>query len=397
MNNLPEPYESQPELLNVEQFPALRTMSAAFMYRAVLVPRTEPPPPQYVFVRPTPDPEEKLREEVVLAQWNMAWEWGHVRPERFRDEIPKRLLWIERHPEANFRFVPLASPQAGGKLDAYAPIYSLLPLGTLRRFGLPPRAATWPPTMAWRREAPANANEKLSRAFAFHIWPVLTSRSRLGAFSRTEPLRVLSHSLDYWLPYVDVVVQRRAKALGRVQYENEEQRLEHEKAQQTLDPALDADLCRPCFGGDAWRGEEEAREAMLEVVEVADAHGRLRDLIEAIRSNRVQDDFSHRWSYEREDFERKLYAKRNKWKINFVELNDTVPVHSPEAEPDQERHLLWQDFFSVLDEKERRIVVCLRSGATTATEIGHALGYANHSPVSKALARIRRLAKGRLR
>jgi hypothetical protein len=397
MIDLPEPYESKPELLSVEEFPALRTISAAFFASAVLVPRTEPPPPQYVFVPRTQDPEEQIKEEVVLAEWNMSWEWGHVRDERFRDRIPRRLAWIDRHPTLNFRLVPLATEKAGGKLDAYGPIYSLLPLKTLRRFGLPPRSSTWPPSMPWRQTVAANATEQLARAFAFHVWPLLSSRSKPRDFSRTEPLRVLSHSLDFWLPYVDLVVQRRVKALGRVKYEDDDQRRAHEEAQRTLDPALDADVCRPCFGGDAWRGEEDAWVATQEVVDVADEHGRLRDLIDAIKSHRVQDDFSQRWSYEREDFERKLYAKRTKWKVSFVELDDTVPVHSPDAEPEQERQLLWQDFFSVLDEKEKRIVVCLRNGATTATEIAQTLGYANHSPISKALARIRRRATGALR
>lgn len=45
----------------------------------------------------------------------------------------------------------------------------------------------------------------------------------------------------------------------------------------------------------------------------------------------------------------------------------------------------------MLDKKERRVVVCLRSGTTEATAIAE-LGYANHSPVSKTLAKIRRKA-----
>lgn len=79
--------------------------------------------------------------------------------------------------------------------------------------------------------------------------------------------------------------------------------------------------------------------------------------------------------------------------MSFVELDDTVPVHSPDAELDPERRLMWQDFFSVLDQKETRIVVCLRNGATTSTEVAEALGYANHCPVSKALAHIRKKAR----
>lgn len=46
----------------------------------------------------------------------------------------------------------------------------------------------------------------------------------------------------------------------------------------------------------------------------------------------------------------------------------------------------------MLDRKERQVVVLLRSGVTRVGEIASQLGYAYHSPVSKALARIRRKA-----
>lgn len=45
-----------------------------------------------------------------------------------------------------------------------------------------------------------------------------------------------------------------------------------------------------------------------------------------------------------------------------------------------------------LDQKEKRVVVLLRSGVTRVGEIAAEMGYANHSPVSKALERIRRKA-----
>lgn len=43
------------------------------------------------------------------------------------------------------------------------------------------------------------------------------------------------------------------------------------------------------------------------MVRLADEHSRLRGILDAIRSHRVEDDYADRWSYEREDFERKLY------------------------------------------------------------------------------------------
>jgi hypothetical protein len=56
------------------------------------------------------------------------------------------------------------------------------------------------------------------------------------------------------------------------------------------------------------RGEAEAAEVVRRTVEAADSNGRLRGILDAVRSNRV--DFSDHSSYARDDFERKLYHKR---------------------------------------------------------------------------------------
>jgi len=245
----------------------------------------------------------------------------------------------------------------------------------------------------WHRDNAEGLVERLSQAVAHHLWPLLCPRSSMSAFDKNEPLRLLAHSLDFWLPYADVVVQRRVQALGRVPFENEEQRRDQEQLQRAVDQELHADARRPCYGGQVWSGEEDALDAAEEVVEVADEHGRLRGLLDAIQSNRVQDDFSPRWSFLKEDFERKVYRKRSKWKVTFVELDDTLPVHAPDVEVDVERRLLWQLFFTTLNERERRVIICLRNGSTTATEIAAELGYANHSPISKALGILRRRAR----
>ena len=60
-------------------------------------------------------------------------------------------------------------------------------------------------------------------------------------------------------------------------------------------------------------------------------------------------------------------------------------------------NMVTNDFLALLDVKERQIVVCLNSGITKLTEIAQILGYANHSPVSKKLTRIRHLAEQHLR
>jgi DNA-directed RNA polymerase specialized sigma24 family protein len=146
------------------------------------------------------------------------------------------------------------------------------------------------------------------------------------------------------------------------------------------------------MGGDLWCGQAEAAEVVRLAVEHADANGRLRGILEAVRSNRVEDDFSEHWSYAREDFERKLYRKRAKIKVRFVELTDTIPVQGPETEI--EDNLVFADFLALLDERERQVVLLLRSGITKVGDVASALGYKNHSPVSKRLAVIRKKAAG---
>jgi hypothetical protein len=182
------------------------------------------------------------------------------------------------------------------------------------------------------------------------------------------------------------------KELGRVKIENSKQAKLLKKLQANCPPQFTP--ARPLFGGDIWAGESGAWEATRDMVEIADRHGRLRGILDAIRSNRVEEDFSSRWSYEREDFERKLYRKRNKIKVQFVELDDTIPVHGPET--DVEENLLWQSLLAILNPKEHRVAICLRSGVSRVATISQLLGYANHSPVSKALKRIREKVKNLL-
>jgi len=144
------------------------------------------------------------------------------------------------------------------------------------------------------------------------------------------------------------------------------------------------------MGTDLWRGEDEAAEFLQATVDAADADGRLRGILDAVRSNRVEDDFSGHWSHAREDFERKLYRKRSKIKVRFVELTDTIPVQGPETEV--EANLVFADFLALLDRKEQQVVVLLQNGVTKVGDVASILGYKNHSPVSKRLARIRRKA-----
>ena len=233
----------------------------------------------------------------------------------------------------------------------------------------------WPPSIPWGKYdniVSKDFDNRLSAAFAYHIWPLLVSQSGMASFSMTDPLRILAHNLDFWLPYIQSVAEDRLGCFDRVKPEGKDVIKKLNKIKKELPSGVKAGT--PRMGGSIWTGEEDAREATREMVEKADARGRLRAIIDAVKSNRIEDDFSSRWSYAKEDFERKVYRKRSKIKVTFVELSETVPVHGADSEVHE--NLLWEDFMGFLDIKEKRIVVLLRNGVTRMSDIGERLGYA---------------------
>ncbi len=378
--------------LDPEVFPALRNVSAAMIFEFVPIPKVRTTP-EFVYVPVARRDEFHIL--AVIAEWSFAWESGVLRHEAFKAKAARRpdygYEWLERFPAGHdFRLVPLFGRS---RYFGYSLLHHLLPRKTLERFGLPLlKPGLWPfewPTSRRDPLLPLDAETRLACAVQYHLWPLLCPGATPSAFSANEPIRTLSHNLDFWLPYADLVAQDRMRRHGRVRIENKRQATLLRKLQRDAPPEFTPE--RPLFGGYVWCGEGEAHEATRAIVEMADRRGRLRAILDAVRSHRLEDDFSAKWSFAKEDFERKLHRKRSKVKVTFVELPDTIPIHGPDVEVDE--NLLWQDFFGILSPKERRIVICLRSGTTQVSEIGKMLGYANHSPVSKALSRIRRKAR----
>jgi hypothetical protein len=382
------------EQLNPEIFPQLYNLSAGFIFRFVYRP-TSITCPEFVYVPfeihgTELDEEHWAKYELLVCQWNYLWETSQLRYEFFQDDLPAQLSWLTKFSNSNLYLLPHTEKT---RYDAYIPLFHLLPQRTLQKYRLPMlRRGIWPSIGYTHHAVPllqADFEDRLSNAFAHHVWPLLSPGSRTEAFSKDDTIVLLSHNLDYWLPFAYSVAEERLRSFPRVPCESTEQESELKALQQTLPSDIQVD--RPLCGGHIWAGETDAWDATKELVEVADRNGKLRGIIEAIRSNRVEEDFSDRWSYAREDFERKLYSKRSKVKVSFVQLDDTIPIHGPYSELDE--NLLWEDFIGLLDKKERQVVVCLRSGETKVGEISKILGYANHSPVSKALKRIRQKAK----
>jgi hypothetical protein len=258
-------------------------------------------------------------------------------------------------------------------------------------FGLPLlRGGQWPFMADWAGIddfLPPDFEARLARAWAWTVWPHLMSGSKMKAFSADDPIRLLAHNLDFWVPAVTATIQDRLRDLPEVDKGKTPGPVTLEDGS-VLAGAVAAN---PRMGGPVWFGEGDAYDAVVETVEAADGTGQLRGILDAIRSHRIEDDFSSHWSFAREDFERKLHGKRRKITVKFVELTETIPVQGPESEV--LGHLVTSDFLAMLDARNRQIVVLLQSGMTSKTEIADVLGYANHSAISKRLVQIRRAAE----
>ncbi|MFC4535297.1 sigma-70 family RNA polymerase sigma factor [Sphaerisporangium dianthi] len=368
-----------------EEFPHLRNLSAGFLFGGVVRP-LEPAPPEYVTL--SMSYPIGLEFAGAVSRWNMLWEAAQFRRRFFgSDDLPEPMAKIADLGDVNITFVP----RTRTRYFEYAPLFHLLPKRVLEMFGLPLlRAGQWPFMADWSgidEFLPCDFQARLARAWAWAVWPHLMSGSKMKAFSTDDPIRLLAHNLDFWVPAATATIQDRLRDFPEV-----------DKGK-TPGPVTLGDgsvlvgavAGNPRMGGPVWFGEDDARDALVETVEAADQTGRLRGILDAVRSHRIEDDFSTHWSYEREDFERKLHGKRRKITVKFVELTDTTPVQGPESEVVGK--LVTNDFLALLDARNREIVVLLNSGVTKKTEIAHILGYANHSAVSKRLAQIRKVAE----
>lgn len=387
-NDSVEQVRAKDKWLGPDRYPRVMTLGAGHLYRFIPIPH-KPAEKEFVYVDLNgKDPNVAVG---TLAPWNVCWEMGQFRADVLEKHLPEDLRWLEKTGDRNIYLLPRYGTN---NFEALSILYHLLPLETLKRFNLPViSSGSWPAKGFLMGEAdkfPADIEERLSRAFAYHIWPLLNSQSRPSAFTEDEPLRLLAHNLNFWLPHAYQVAEDRLKDVPPMKLEGKKDKNKLAYYQATNPKDL-VRVDRPRYAADVWEGEDEAWEATEQLFETADGGGRLRALIDAVKSGRCEDDFSDEWSFAREDFERKLYSKRSKVKVAFVEFDDTIPVHGPEAEIHD--RLLWENFIALLNPKEKQIVICLRNGATNLTEVAEEMGYANHSPVSKALAEIRRKAE----
>ncbi len=163
---------------NPSVFPELSKLSGAFLYQFLPRPK-ELARPEFLFL---PSPKRGMKKPSVtefagiLGQWNIAWEAGQLRSKvvfssKERRKIFKALPALSSTDDRNVYLLP----DTAKRFDAYLPLYSMLPLHILERFGLPAiRKMVWPtitPMNSYEIEPflPVDFRARLSRAFASHI------------------------------------------------------------------------------------------------------------------------------------------------------------------------------------------------------------------------------------
>ena len=199
-------------------YPALRNISAGMIYGAVL--RAEEPEPAEYVTLPINDygrSDDDRNLDLAVSKWNTHWEAAQFRRRIYdEDELPSPIAELADQGDINIMF----APRTRSRYFEHAPLFHLLPAATLERYGMPMlRAGQWPFLMGTIRidqYLPEDFETRLSRAWASAVWRHLFPTSPLSGFSASDPIRLLAHNLDFWIPAVNYVIQRELGTFSEV-------------------------------------------------------------------------------------------------------------------------------------------------------------------------------------
>jgi hypothetical protein len=235
----------------------------------------------------------------------------------------------------------------------------------------------------------------IPRAFERWIWKQLVKRDRFGIrnYSKDSSLRVLSGDIRFWMHRLYRIAIDLYEDVPPTQYE-EKDWVSLKELQRQLDSEvpkadlINVELKRPRMGGCLWHedsGEDRDRIADL-LIDGDPTTESLEPIVDAILSNATHEDFSDRYSWIKEDFERSFYSKRSKIKVKLCEFVDECPVHEGTETPGYE-DILFRDVMAFFDQREQRIVLALRQGRTKSA-IAEELGHSGHASISRRIKKI---------
>ena len=241
--------------------------------------------------------------------------------------------------------------------------------------------------------------ERAIAAFEEYIWPRIAARGSRQDFAPDATLRLLAGDPRLWMHRLFRVALDLHEEFEVC--EEEEKWNPLEKISEEFYSQLPEDqkknflIRRPLKGGDLWdvQNQQECDDVVDQMLDGYGAFESLRPVLDVLHSDRTHDDFSDRYSWVKEDFERSFYSKRAKVKVTLQETMDDFPAWSA-GEPAGYESVLFRDLLSFFNPKERHLIVAIRNGKTVS-EIAREEGLACHTAMSRKIkklkARLRRL------
>lgn len=379
----------------------MQVVSNAFFDQAEVVQadRWEFGPLELVFVdvgeAARPNRRERLDAEMHIATWNRHSRGGFLRDADACEFVFRRFPAIQRSGNPNIVLVP----RIDGCSELDVMLASIVPDRILEQFGIAKiRTSTLllPYSLRSRNKGARTYGLRAREAFSRYIWSELAPRRGCSEadFAEDSPLRLLADDHLLWASRLYRLALDRSDGLAEVGADPGWEPLEviDEKLRSTLPPDQSGKFVvrRPLFGGDLWNMDDPSDcDAMVDdLLDGARILSPIDSVLDVLRSHYAHEDFSARYSWIKEDFERAFYHKRAPVKVTFVETVDDHPVWHADG-PAGYGNVLFRDVLARLDPRDRRIVVALRLGKTVS-EIASEEGLRGHSGISKRLRVIKR-------
>ena len=148
-------------------------------------------------------------------------------------------------------------------------------------------------------------------------------------------------------------------------------------------------LRRPRMGGELWHidDEDECEAVVNDMIDGMGLMPEIDPIVEILQSHHAHEDFSDRYSWIKEDFERSFYSKRSKVKVTLVETIDEFPSWNASG-CSYHQDMVFRDLLSCFNLRDQRLLIAVRHGKTQ-TEIAEEIGVSGHATISRRLARIK--------
>jgi hypothetical protein len=339
-----------------------------------------------------------------IAQWNRRYRGGHFRGADILEWVEEMVPALRHGSNPNLFLVP----RINGYTELHAMLASVVPEEILRKYGIKKmRADFWLLPGLGRKDAEAASAyaSAASQAFEEYIWTKLVRghRQRYEFYDSRSSLRLLAGDSPFWMNRLYRLAVERSEGFQETSDHGEKWQSIEEltcKLREIIprDQWSNFVVRRPLMGGDLWdvNDAEDCESVVEEMLGGSGSLGSLHGVLEVLHGCPTHEDFSDKYSWIKEDFERSFYRKRAKVKVTLLETIDDLPAWSAD-EPAGYDNILFRDLLSFFDRRDQHIVIAVRQGKTVG-EIASELGHKGHAAVSRRLteikAKVRRLPEG---